>query len=593
MDASRDRRRRAAAFALVLIIVFAFGIKLFDIQVVKAAELNEAATGKRSVPVTISSVRGDIVDRNGEIFASTDQRYDVQLSPKNVGPYFPPLKEGERSTPKVSVTEALTAIGEITGQSAEEIQQIIDDALAVNKLSDFAYVKRSVDLSALNALKALRVPWLTFEQNPSRIYPNGGVAGNLVGFVGSENEAQSGIELSQDQCLTGVDGSETYERGADGVPLPGSTVVKQPVIDGGTVRTTIDLDLQFQVQQMIDRQTANVGAEWGLAVVMDAKTGELVAVGEDGSVDPNNVDGVDSSRHGARSFAAPYEPGSTFKTFTAAALIDAGKATPDSPMLTPDSRNTEDGASFRDSFFHGANPYTLTGILVDSSNVGTTLLGERLNNQSRYDSLRKFGFGTSTEAGMPLEDSGMLAKPENWDVQTQYTTMFGQGLSSTIVQTAGGYQAIANAGLRVPPTLVSGCTDADGTEHPRTGGKPVRAVSAEAAAETMHMLEAVVEESWVKPFVEIPGYRIAGKTGTAEQGDGQGGYRSSFVHSFAGVFPADAPRYVAVVSIAHPSGGDGGVAALNGFREAAEATIKAFQIPPSTGSYQPLATTYE
>jgi cell division protein FtsI (penicillin-binding protein 3) len=577
----RKRRRGAAALAVVVAIMAVFVFRLVDIQVVRAADLNEAASGKRSVPLVTKSIRGDIVDRNGELLATTDLRYDVQLSPKNVSPFF--RKEGQ-GTVEISSTQAFTEIAEVTGQSAEEIENIVDDALEKDAKSDFAYVKRSVDLAQLTALRDLGIPWITFDQNPSRIYPSGAVAGNLVGFVGSENQAQAGIELSQDACLAGADGISTYERGADGVALPGSTVIKNQVTNGGTLSLTIDRDLQWQVQQAVNQQASRVQAEWAMAVVMNAKTGEVVAVGEDFSVDPNNVDAADPTKREARSYVAPYEPGSTLKTITAAALFDTGNATPMTPIMTPGVFSTPDGARFTDWNAHGNLPYTMTGVMVQSSNIGISLLGTRLTNEQRYNYMTKFGIGLSSKSGMPLEDSGMLMDWKDWDVQTQYTTMFGQGVSSTIVQTAGVFQTIANGGVRIPPTLVRECATETGDVIPHDSGEPVTVISADAAAMTTTVLENIAQQSWTAEYASVPGYRVAAKTGTAEQPDGRGGYRKTFVHTYAAFFPADDPQFVTVFSVAHPAAGDGGVAAASGFKLVAEATIKAFRIPPSTGS---------
>lgn len=577
----RKRRRGAAALAVVVAIFAVFVFRLIDIQVVRAAELTEASVGKRSVPVVTKSIRGDIVDRHGEVLATTDLRYDVQLSPKNVGPFF--RKDGE-GTIEITEKQAFAEIASVTGQETTEIESLINEALQINSKSDFAYVKRSVDLAQLTALKELNIPWLTFDQNPSRVYPSGAVAGNIVGFVGNENEAQAGIELSQDVCLAGSDGVATYERGADGVPLPGSTIVKDQVINGGTIALTIDRDLQWQVQQAVNQQASKVQAEWAMAIVMDAKTGEVVAVGEDASVDPNDIDSSDPGKREARSYVAPYEPGSTFKTITAAALFDTGNATPMTPILTPGVFSTPDGARFTDWNAHGNLPYTMTGVMVQSSNIGISLLGTRLSNEQRYEYLQKFGIGLSSQSGMPLEDSGMLMDWKNWDVQTQYTTMFGQGVSSTLVQTAGVFQTIANDGVRMPPSLVQSCETESGEVVKHDPGKPVEVISPDAAAVTTTVLENVAQQSWTAEYASVPGYRIAAKTGTAEQPDGQGGYRKTFVHTYAGFYPAEDPQYVTVFSVAHPAAGDGGVAAASGFKLVAEATIKAFHIPPSTGS---------
>lgn len=582
--------RRLIAMAVVLVGALVFTVRLVDLQVVQAATLNAEALDKRGVPETIPSLRGDIVDRNGVVLATTDERYDVQLSPKNVR-----LNGGKfwrTSEEQVSAEQAFAEIGTVTGQSAEEIGKIVDDALAEDPKSDFAYVKRSVDLTALNALKELDIPWLTFDVNHQRTYPNGAVAGSLVGFIGSEGQPQAGIELSQDECLVGVDGEETYEKGADGVRLPGSVVVTKTAENGGTVQLTIDRDLQYEAQQAINEQVDSGNAEWGLTTVMNAKTGELLAVAEDHSVDPNDVDASSPDRREARSFTYPYEPGSTFKTLTAAALLDTGAATITTQNLTPFRWDPEPGVTFADSSFHGDVPLTLAGIIVDSSNVGISMLGSRLDEQTRYDYLKKFGIGEETSTGMPLESAGLLQDASDWDRQTSYNTMFGQGLSGTIIQTASAYQAIANNGVRVPPTLVKGCTSADGTFTERKGEDSVQVISPEAAADTRKMLEAMATEGWIAGDAAVPGYRLGGKTGTAEQSDGAGGYRSDFVYTFAGMFPMDDPQYVVISTVAYPKSPPSTVVAVNAWQATVEATIRTFHVPPSEGAYEPLQLTY-
>lgn len=596
----RLRRRRGAQgrntifLAVILIATLAFMFKLVDVQMVRAGTLNAESFEKRAVPITLPSVRGNIVDRDGVVLATTDERFDVNLSPKNTklnGGVFtrPDTKRGV-GTVTVTSMQAFNEIGEITGQSGDDIKKIVDDALKENKKSDFAYVKRGVDLTQLQQLKALYIPWLTFDTHHTRIYPNGAVGGNVVGFAGQDEVPQAGVELSQDECLVGSDGEETYEKGADGVALPGSIVQTKAAVNGGTVTLTLDRDLQWQAQQVINQKVREVAAEYGYLVIMDVRTGELLAVAEDDSVDPNDVDAVDSTRWNARSFTYPYEPGSTFKAITAAALIEEGKATPNSTVTVPYAWQPEDGVSFSDALQHDEKHWTLTGTLVYSSNVGISMLGSSLSPETRYEYLHRFGIGESTKAGMPLEDAGLVHDVSNWDAQTNYVTMFGQGLSSTIVQTAGVYQTIANGGVRIPPTLVKSCTAADGTVTEPDHGDPVRVVSEDTAKQVKDMLETSVNEGFFERFITVPGYRISGKTGTAEQTNDAGQYRSDYVHSFAGMFPAEDPQYVIVASIGFPAAGAdaGGVAATTAFRDATEATIRHFHIPPSTGAYQKL-----
>lgn len=588
--------RRLTALVVVLICAAVFTVRLVDVQVVQAATLNAEALDKRGVPVSIPSLRGDIVDRNGIVLATTDERYDVQLSPYvarwNDGKFWRYVPGSTTEMVQVTADEVFVEIATITGQTAEDIAKIVDDALEENPKSDFAYVKRGVDLTALNALKRLDVPWLTFDINHERTYPNGAVAGSLVGFVGSEGQPQAGIELSQDECLMGTDGEETYERGADGVRLPGSSVITKQAENGGTVELTIDLDLQYEAQQTLNETVAAQKAEWAMLVVMDAKTGELLAVAEDRSVDPNDVSASTAERRESRAFTTPYEPGSTFKTLTAAALIDQDAATVRTHNLTPYSWSPETGVFFSDSDPHGTMQWTLNGIIVESSNVGISMLGSRLSENTRHDYLQDFGIGIATDAGMPLESAGLLYDVQDWDRQTSYSTMFGQGLSATIVQTASAYQAIANNGVRVPPTLVKGCVDGQGELIPHDSGEPVRVISEHAASETRKMLESMAVEGWIAKDVAIPGYRVGGKTGTAEQSDGHGGYRSDYVYSYAGMLPMDDPQYVIVATVAYPKVLVSSKVAVQVWQDAAEATIRSFHLPPSTGSYKPLPLTY-
>ena len=591
MREPRQRRfRRRIVLLLILAVALVAVVRLGQVQLVQAGSYNEASRGKRAVPVVVPAVRGDIVDRNGEVLASTDERYDVQLSPKNTkvsgGVFYRATGRG-LETEEITSYQAFEEIGAITGQTADEIQKIVDDALAENPKSDFAYVKRRVTLGQLNDLKELGIPWLTFASNFNRTYPNGAVAGNLIGFFGDEGVAQAGLELSQDECLAGTDGSETYERSADGVALPGSSVTTEEVSNGGDVNLTIDRDMQWQVQQIVNEAQRHYIGEWALAVVMDAKTGELLAVAEDGSVDPNNVQDSSLDRREARSFTSPYEPGSTFKTITAAAVLDQGKATTTERVIVPGiwDRN---GAHFGDWYQHGDETMTFAGVIEISSNIGTAIFGERLTPDQRYDYLQKFGIGVATDVGMPLEDSGLLFPPDQWDAQTNYTTMFGQGVSSTIVQTAGVFQTIANNGVRVPPTLVKNCVLADGTviDYPRQD--EVKVISPEAAKETTAMLETVVSPEWIQEQVGIPGYRVAGKTATAEQPDGHGGYRRDFVYSFAGFFPAEDPQYVVVTSLAFPKGPGLTSGARHMWKDISAAVVRHYQVPPSSSTFESL-----
>ncbi len=564
-----------------MVIVVAFFslvvIRLIDIQVVRAAEYNEASAGKMSQPATIYAPRGTITDEDGTVLADAVMRYDVTMSPRNARDFE---RGSGSSIVKVSMAQAAGEIAGITKQKPEDILKIVSDALTENPNSDFAYVARSVDVDAFRALNALEIPWLYFEQAPSRTYPNGSVAGNLIGYVGSDGSPLGGLELTQDDCLAGVNGEETYERSADGVRIPGSTVTSVSPKQGSDLRLTIDSDLQWYAQQTLATQAASQGATFGIAVVLEVKTGKLKAVADFPSVDPNNVDGTPEQFRGSYAFAAPYEPGSTMKTLTTAMVVDAGLADHTSQVVAPSLMEFPNGARVKDSTGHASN-LTLQGVIVESSNVGMSLFGENLTPDQRYSYMKKFGLGSPTDVNFLGESAGILYDPEQWDNQTYYNMFFGQGLSATAVQMASAYQAVANGGVRLPVRLVEDCTATDGSVTTPSLPAPERVISAAAATETIGMLEGVVTDGWLGPKLTIPGYRVAAKTGTAEMSAGDGTYSSSFIVSIAGMIPAEDPQYVVLVTLANPA--DNSTSAVAPvIHDLMEQVIKQYRIEPST-----------
>jgi cell division protein FtsI (penicillin-binding protein 3) len=574
------KRRTVLTMVLVLAIVAVFVVRLVDIQVVRAAAYDAESEGKRSIPTTIYASRGAITDENGKVLADSVMRYNVTVSPKNA-------KEFVRATDREDVTitpqQAAVEIGQVTGQKPADILKIIADALAKDPTSDFAYITKGVDVDAFRKLNALSIPWLFFEQAPGRTYPNGGVAGNLLGYVGQDGAAQAGLEYAQNECLSGVNGEETYQRGADGIRIPGSTVSSVTAQNGGTLKLTIDSDLQWYAQQILAKQVSAVGGKWGIAVVEEVKTGKLLAVADYPSLDPNNVSGSDPNYRGSQAFMAPYEPGSTIKPLTASMLLDSGLATPDSHVVAPSSIVFPNGAHVKDATAHATFPLTLTGVLQESSNVGITQLGEALAPERRFDYLQKYGFGSATNVNFTAESGGILHPYQDWDNQTYYNVMFGQGLATTAIQVASAYQALGNKGVRLPVQLVESCTKADGTVIKPDLPAPVKVVSPEAATTTVNMLENFVTQGWITKYVSIPGYRVAMKTGTAEQSDGSGGLSSAFVVSNLGVVPANDPQYVIAVTISSPQS-NGSMACPPVFKDLATQVLKRYRVQPSPDS---------
>lgn len=588
MKPMATRRRIVVTVAIVAIVLAGFVLRLIDIQVVRASALNAQSKGKMSSSSVVFGNRGDITDRNGIVLAEAEMRYDITASPRNAKD-FTRTVDGKT----VTVTPAMAAveIAEFTKQNPNDIINALNSALQENAESDFAYIAKKVNLAAFKGIEALKIPWVYFESNPSRVYPNGAVAGNLIGYVGSDGKPLAGLEETQNECVASVDGEQTYERGAaDGIMIPGSKVVTKEAKDGGQLILTIDADLQWYSQQLLAKQVQAQGGSWGIAIVMEAKTGKLVSVADYPSVDPNNVDGTASKFRGSYAFSAPYEPGSTMKALTAAMLLDAKRATPLTKVESPYSYTFSNGATFHDSGYHPAN-LTLAGVIVQSSNVGMSILGENVPAATRYEYLKKFGLGSTSNVNFLAESAGILHPASEWDNQMTYQTMFGQGLGATAIQMASTYQTLANGGVRLPVTLVEGCRHADGSVTTAPAPAPVQVVSAAAARGTVDMLENVYSQGWLKDKLALPGYRIAAKTGTAEQSNGQGAYSSSYIVTLAGMVPAENPQYIVLTTIADARlNSTAAVAPV--FHDLIANVIKKFRIQPSTSQTPTLQLYY-
>lgn len=569
------RRRSAVAVAFIAAAVLLLGGRLVDLQVVRAAVLQRQSVNAKSVDTTLFGSRGSIVDNTGVTLAATVMRYDVQVSPV--------AAEQNAKTPgSASLVTQTNRIGAVTGQGGAKVLQIIQDALKQNPDSQYAQVIDGIDASTYNKLKALGITWMYFTSYQARTYPDGAVAGNIVGFVSGSGKPQAGVELADNSCLAGENGKETYQIGADGVAIPGSTVVEKAAKDGGTLKLTINSDLQWFAQQQLAQVVPSLGAQFGFVTIADAKTGALRAVAQYPSVDPNNIAATASNYWGSLAFTTPFEPGSTFKSLTSAALIDQGLATPTTHVLTPYEFN-EDGASLHDAGYHAPEQLTLTGVLMLSSNVGMSILGQRLNDNVRYDYLKKFGIGASSGIAFPGQSDGILNPVSTWDAQTKFATMFGQGVSATQIQMVSAYQALANQGVRIPLSLVEGCTLPDGKTVDVPKPTPRRVVSASTANTVMQMLETVVTQGEDAKALTIPGYQIAAKTGTAQQPNGKGGYYADkYYVSVMGAVPANDPQYVVSVNIGYPTTITSSAAAAPLFKTIMSQVIKTYRIKPST-----------
>ncbi|KAB1643977.1 peptidoglycan D,D-transpeptidase FtsI family protein [Gulosibacter chungangensis] len=567
-------------FAVAIVVVVFIG-RLVSLQVLDAAAINSEADGRRGVVQTLWGTRGSIVDTNGAVLASSVDRFDITFAPVNMSDY-PVIDPETDQEVTVTVEESLQKIAEITDQDPAELQTSVDAIIAGDPESQFGYLARMVTLEEFQQVRELRIPWVYDERHPERVYPNGAVGGSITGFLGSDGTPLAGLELQYDQCLAGANGQETYIRSRDNVAIPGSIVTLTEPTNGGTLQTTLDLDTDYMMRQILAENVEAMEAKYGTITVVEVETGEILSAAEYPAVDPNDPSSVDAEYRGSLTFTAPYEPGSIMKPITAAYTYDKGAIDPFETITVPDTWPGSE-ANFSDDSPHDPEEMNLNGVMAQSSNVGIVLYGQRVDAASRYQYLLDFGFANQTDVGFIGEESGILYEPEQWDSHTALSIMFGQGISVTAAQMASAYQTIANGGTSESLKLVKGCLQEDGelTDVPESSSNQV--ISADAAALTLQALEATAQDSWLADEVAIPGYRVGMKTGTAQVVNPETGLyeENSYITSMAGVAPIDDPKYVVIVTLANPVKITTSAATASAWQQAMSYMLTSNDIAPS------------
>lgn len=448
--------------------------------------------------------------------------------------------------------------------------------------------RATIDESCANPLEGI-----FSQETTNRVYPAGGLAANLVGFVNAEGVGSGGLEQQYQKLLAGQDGHRTSAvSGGQPIPTGGGTTEKDPV-PGSDVRLTINPDIQWAAQRAITDQVTAAGAEQGYVIVQDVRTGQILAMATSPGFNPNDLSTATADELGNPAVQDVYEPGSTAKLMTMAAVLDTGSAQWDTHVTVPGTL-TRAGQVFHDDVDHDTWYLTLNGVLAKSSNIGTIEAAEHLgkdqqqSNQILGGYLQKFGIGQPSGLDFPGESRGILANPATWQGTQQYTIPFGQGLSVNALQATSVYSTIANGGVRVAPSLVAGITGPDGRFVPAAPGAQTQVVKPATAKTLEQMLESVVtDDQGTGNTAQIPGYRVAGKTGTANRVDPKTGKYNGYTASFIGFAPADAPRITVSCTIQNPINGHfGGPLCGPVFKQVMEFALKTLQVPPS-GSAAP------
>ncbi|MBY6362373.1 penicillin-binding protein 2 [Rhodococcus corynebacterioides] len=564
-------------------------VQLLWIQGIDAPALSAQSASQRTTTIVDPATRGSITDRDGKPIAFTMEAKALTFQPQRVRVELEEAKAKDPSAP-----EPDDRIDAIAAGVADTLAGVVTEKDLIAKMTgntSFEYLVRSVD-PAVAATIAEKFPEVGLERQDIREYPGGALAANIVGATGWDGHGLLGLEDSMDPVLAGTDGSRTYDRGSDGAVIPGSWRDQQPAIDGSTVELTLNSDIQYQVQQQVQQAKNLSGAKNASAVVLDAKTGQVLAMSNDGTFDPSIGVGNNptDSQMGNLAVSSPFEPGSVNKIVTAAAAIEDGLTRPDEVLQVPGSI-TMAGATVKDAWDHGVAPYTTTGVFGKSSNVGTLMLAQRVGEDRYADMLQKFGLGQRTEVGLPGESAGSVPARDQWSGGTFANLPIGQGLSMTLLQMTGMYQAIANDGVRIPPRIVSATVGRDGTrtETPQPDG--VQVVSPETARTVRDMFRSVTQndtgdQRGTGVQAGIEGYQVSGKTGTAQQVDPNCKCysNSSYWITFAGIAPADDPRYVIGIMLDAPTrsaDGSGGQSAAPLFHSIASWMLQRDAVPLS------------
>jgi cell division protein FtsI (penicillin-binding protein 3) len=585
-----DPKRRLRAFKIFIVaLALVFGGRLVDLQIVQAEAINAKSYSNRAVSRVLPSLRGDITDGTGAVLAHTVFKYDINAAPHIVAPFN---REVNGQKVLISVEQAATELAALVGQTQPEV------FAKLSGTAKYSQVAKAVEASVYRQIKELDIPWIYYDPRPARIYPNGAVAGGILGFLDPDGNPLEGIEVAQNACLAGKDGEETFEKGVDGIKIPSSAITTKAAAPGKTIKLNINADLQYFAQQILTANVAKLRADWGTAVVIEVKTGKVLVAADAPSYDPNEPGKSSVENRGSRVFRSAFEPGSTMKMVTAAISIDQGKATPESQFVAPFGM-TIPGTGYRvtDSHMHPDEKLTTAGILRESSNTGAMKVGNLVPWQTRYSYLKKFGIGSMPGTGFPGESAGLLNSTTVWenDRIKRYVSNFGQGISVSPIQSAMMYQAVANQGVRLQPQLIEGCVDANGKVTKVTKDKaPVRVVSAETAKSTLDILEKVVEQGGIGKTAAVPGYRVGGKTGTAQIADpNTGQYGNLFAISFIGVAPIEDPQFVVAVTAYKSRTVSNSLGATPIFKAIMSQVLRTYRVPPSTTKSANIATEWK
>ena len=568
-SASRGKAsKHKSCFAARLIVLFVlftvlFGglaARLVHLQIVEAPAYAKLAADQREREIAFPARRGAILDRAGEPLAISIDLHTIFADPAHVAN---PVTEAAKLAP-------------VLDMNVKEVERRLTGTFPGDR---FEYIARQVKPEIAREVRELELAGVYLQEEAKRLYPGGKLASHLLGFVDIDGKGLEGVEMQYEDILEGKPGLMTLEQDPTGRPLPQAEFEYRRPEPGRSLFLTIDKELQYFTQLTLADAAQRYNARAGTAIVMRPQTGEVLALANVPDFDPNDAGGFTSDERRNRAVTDVYEPGSAYKIVTVAGALEENVVEPETTFVVPDSFQYSDRV-FNDSHSHPTEQMTVAQIIEQSSNVGTIQIGLKLGGAGLDRYVHRFGFGSKTGLDFPGESSGIVLPREEWTGPTIATVPIGQGIAVTPLQMASAYSTIANDGKWVEPRVLHSTMSSAGRIEPSTDRRHRRVVSKATAKEMAEILAGVTEKG-TGIEAQIPGYEVAGKTGTAQKPLPGGGYGNSYVASFGGFAPASRPAIVVLVVLDEPSPIWGGSTAAPTFKTITEFALRHLGVSPT------------
>jgi cell division protein FtsI (penicillin-binding protein 3) len=552
----RDARINLAALILILGLSFIV-YRLADIQIVNAGRFSKLAEEQRYQLTDLNPRRGCLLDRDGEVLAISKEAYSIYATPYLID----------------DVSTAAADLSLVLERPRQEIEE------QLRAPGGFVYLERKATPEVADEVEALGIEGIGLQKESKRYYPQGSLAAQVIGYVGTDNVGLAGLELQYDSFLAGEQGEAGVEIDPSGEPIPGVTQMIKPPQDGCDVQLTLDIEIQFKLQEQLARSLDESGAIWGSGLVMDCDSGEILAMANCPDFDLNSFPEAAVEQTRNRAITDAFEPGSALKILTAMAALQEQVVAPSSVINVPSVIKIGE-YEFKDDHPVDKSDLTFSEVIAHSSNLGTIKTAQALGKDALSSYIQAVGLGQLTGVDFPGENPGLALSPDKWTATSLPTIAIGQGISVSPLQLAVITAVAANGGMKVTPHFEKQIIHPDEVVDAYQAPKNERVISENTAASLRYILGEVVRIG-TGTRAAMNFYNCAGKTGTAMKPDPSGGYREAYVATFAGLAPMEDPRLVVLITLDEPSSVYGGLSAAPCFSRVMEFALKHIKATPS------------